>query len=213
MEIYLVIPAFNEEKTIEKVIKDASRYVSKITVVDDCSADNTEKILNKLPIIISFKNTVNLGYTKTLEKGIKEAFRLGADYVITFDADGQHKVSDLKKFISVIEKSKPDLVLGKRSFKNRFMEEIFGIYSKLRFGFSDPLCGMKAYKKALFERYGYLEKKYTIATELVFKAIKDKVSFVEVPIKSEKRQTQSRFANNLKGNLLEFKALINIIFI
>ncbi len=213
MEIYLVIPVFNEEKTIEKVIKDASRYVSKIIVVEDCSTDNTDRILNKLPIKISLKNTVNLGYTKTLEKGIKEACRLGADYVITFDADGQHRASDLKNFISVIKNKKPDLVIGKRSFKNRFMEEIFGIYSRLRFGFSDPLCGMKAYKKDLFNKYGYLERRYSIATELTFKAVKDGASFVEVPIVSEKRQTQSRFANNIKGNILEFIAFFNILFI
>lgn len=211
MEIALVIPVFNEETTIRKVIKKAFLYIKKIIVVNDHSTDNTEKILKKLPITL-INNQKNLGYAKTLEKGIKKAFSLGAEYVITFDADGQHKVSDLKKFISIIEKGKPDLVLGKRSFKNRFMEEVFGIYAKLKYGFSDPLCGMKAYKKELFEKYGCLEKKYTIATELVFKAIKDKASFVEISIKSEKRQTQSRFASSLKGNFLEFKALINILF-
>lgn len=212
MEIALVIPAYNEEATIKKVIKEAFLYIKKIIVINDSSTDETERILEKLPVTI-IRNQKNLGYAKTLEKGIRRAFSSGSDYVITFDADGQHKVSDLKKFISIIEKGKPDLVLGKRSFKNRFMEEVFGFYSKLRFGFYDPLCGMKAYKKSLFEQYDYLEKKYTIATELVFKAIKNEASFVEVPIKSEKRQTQSRFASSLKGNLLEFKALINILFI
>jgi len=211
MEIALVIPAYNEEATIKKVIEEAFFYIKKIVVINDFSTDKTEIILKKLPVT-TIKNQRNLGYAKALEKGIGKAFTSGSDYVITFDADGQHKVSDLKKFISIIEKDKPDLVLGKRSFKNRFMEEVFGFYSKLRFGFSDPLCGMKAYKKEVFEKYGYLEKKYTIATELVFKAIKNKASFVEVPIKSKKRQTQSRFASSLKGNFLEFKALINILF-
>lgn len=212
MEIALVIPIYNEETTIEKAVQEAFFYVKNILVVNDCSSDKTEKILNKLPVTL-INNQKNLGYAKTLEKGIKVAFEKKADYVITFDADGQHRAFDLKKFIFVIEKKKPDLVIGKRSFKNRFMEEIFSIYSKLRFGFSDPLCGMKAYKKTLFERYGYLEKKYTIATELTFKAIKDGASFVEVPIKSEKRHTQSRFAYSLKGNLLELLALFNIFFI
>jgi len=212
MEIALVIPVYNEEATINKVVKEAFFFVKKIIIVNDCSTDDTEKILKKLPITI-INNQKKLGYTKTLEKGIKEAFRLGADYAITFDADGQHQASDLKKFISVIKESQPDLVLGKRSFKNRFMEEVFGLYSRSRFGFSDPLCGMKSYKKNLFNNYGYLEKKYSIATELIFKAIKNGASFIEIPIKSEKRQTQSRFASNLKGNLLELRAFINILFI
>jgi len=211
MEIALVIPVFNEETTIKKVIKEVSSFVKKIIVVNDYSTDNSEKILKQLPITL-INNQKNLGYAKTLEKGIITSFKNGADYVITFDADGQHKTSDLKKFISVIEKSKSDLVLGKRSFKNRFMEEIFGIYSKLRFGFSDPLCGMKAYKKTLFEKYNFLEKKYSIATELTFRAVRDGASFEEISIESEKRLTKSRFANDLKGNFLELKALINILF-
>lgn len=212
MKIWIVIPVYNEEKTIKEVVEKVYSYIKNIIIVDDCSTDNSEKILDKLPIII-IKNTKNQGYVKTLEKGIITSFKNGADYAITFDSDGQHKASDLKKFISIIEKSKPDLILGKRSFKNRFMEEVFGLYSRLRFGFSDPLCGMRAYKKDLFNKYGYLEKRYSIATELTFKAIKDGASFFEVPIMSEKRQTQSRFANNIKGNILEFKAFLNILFI
>ena len=211
MEIALVIPVFNEETTIKKVIKEVSSFVKKIIVVNDYSTDNSEKILKQLPITL-INNQKNLGYAKTLEKGIITSFKNGADYVITFDADGQHKASDLKKFISVIEKSKPDLVLGKRLFKNRFMEDIFGIFSKLKYGFSDPLCGMKAYKKTLFEKYNFLEKKYSIATELTFKAIRNGASFEEISIESEKRLTESRFANDLKGNFLELKALINILF-
>ena len=58
-----------------------------------------------------------------------------------------------------------------------------------------------------------LESKYSIATELIFRAIKDGASFFEIPIKIEKRINKSRFANNLKGNLLELKAFFNILFI
>jgi len=212
MLIYIVIPTYNEEKTIFKIITQVLKYSKNIIIVDDCSTDKTKDIIKKFPVNI-IDNDNNIGYTKTIEKGIIASFNMGADYVITFDADGQHRASDLKKFISVIKKKKPDLVIGNRSFKNRFMEEIFGIYAKLRYSFSDPLCGMKAYKKSLFKKYGCLERRYSIATELTFRAIKDGVSFVEILIKSEKRQAQSRFANNLKGNLLELQALLNILFI
>ena len=212
MEIALVIPAYNEESTIENVVNEVSVYIKKIIIVNDCSNDLTEKILEKLPAKI-INNQKNLGYTKTLEKGIKVAFNLNVDYVITFDADGQHQGSDLKKFILVINNERPDLIVGKRKFKNRFMEDIIGLYSKLRFGFSDPLCGMKAYKKSLFKKYGNLETKYSIATELTFRAIKDGAKYIEVPIQSEKRQTKSRFAGVLKGNMLELKAFLNILFI
>lgn len=212
MEIALVVPVYNEESTIKRVIHDVSVHIKKIIVVNDCSNDSTEKILKKLPVI-AINNSKNIGYVKTLEKGIKEAFRLRADYVITFDADGEHEPADLTKFINVIKNKKPDLVIGNRSLKNRFMENIFGIYTKLKYGFSDPLCGMKAYKRDIFEKYGSLETKYSIATELTLKALKNGASYVEVPILSERRQTKSRFAGSIKGNLLELKALLNVLFI
>lgn len=212
MEIALVIPTYNEEKTITKVVKETSTFIKKIIIVNDHSTDSTEKKIKYLPVI-TLINTLNLGYTKSLEKGIKKAFQLDFDYVITFDADGEHQAVDLEKFIYLIKKKGPDLIIGKRAYKNRFMEEIFGLYSKLRFGFSDPLCGFKAYKKELFIKYGFLEKKYTIGTEIIFRAIKDGASFLEVPIKSNKRQTRSRFASSLKGNILELRAFLNILFI
>ncbi len=212
MEIALVIPAYNEEATIKSVLSDCLRFIKKIIVVNDCSTDSTKIILEKLPVIL-LNNQKNAGYTRTLDRGIKKAFELKSDYVITFDADGQHKANDLKKFISIINSRQPDLVLGKRFFKNRFMEQIFGLYSRIKYGFSDPLCGMKAYKKNIFSKYGSLETKYTISTELTFRSLKDGASFIEVPIQSEKRQTKSRFAGALKGNLLELKALINILLI
>lgn len=212
MEIALVIPAYNEETTIKSVVNGVSTYIKKIIVVNDCSSDSTEMILNKLHVIV-INNDKNLGYTLTLEKGIKAAFKLGVNYIITFDADGQHQISDLVKFISVIKNKKPDLIIGNRSFKNRFMEEVFSIYAKYKYGFSDPLCGMKAYKRSLFEKYDRLESRYSIATEFTFRAIKDGASFFEIPIKTEKRLSKSRFANSLKGNFLELKAFLNILFI
>lgn len=213
MKIALVIPVYNEEDIIKSVIKNAYKFIRNIYVVNDASTDNTKKILSILRIKI-VQNKKNQGYTKTLEIGIRRAFNDGADYVITFDGDGQHSANDLENIIYVIEKKTPDLIIGKRSMKNRFMEEVFGIYSKLRFGFSDPLCGVKAYKKTLFYKYGKsLETKHTIATEIIFRAIKDGVKYYEVPIKINKRINESRFGNQLKGNLLELRAFFNILFI
>lgn len=210
MNIWVVIPVYNEEKTVFKIIFEVKNYVKNILVVNDNSTDKTKTILEKLPVLI-LNNKRNLGYAKTLEKGLISAFQKNADYAITFDADGEHNATDLPKVLKIIEKYQPDLIIGNRSRKNRFMEHIFGIYSKICFGFSDPLCGFKVYKKDVFQKYGFLENVYTIATQFTFQAIKDGVNFKEVNINSEKRQDQARFANSLKGNLYELKALINII--
>ena len=210
MKIFVVIPAFNEEKTIKPVVNEVHNYVENIVVVNDCSTDNTLRILKSLPIAL-LNNTENVGYTKSLERGISYAVNLGADYVITLDADGQHSAEDVVKFTEIIEKFKPDLILGVRSDYNRFMEHVWSYYTRFKYGFTDPLCGLKAYKRNILLKYSVLEKHYTIGTEIIFKALKDGASFKEVPVKIKKRSTVSRFGNQFVGNWLEFKGLVSVI--
>lgn len=210
MNIWVVIPVFNEEQTIRHVITDVYQYSKKIIVINDGSSDSSRQILTQLPVIL-INNAVNMGYVPSLEKGIRHAFNEGADYVITFDSDEQHKGSDLLKFIVVINRVQPDFVLGKRSRKNRAMELFFSLYAKKRFGFSDPLCGMKAIKKGIFERYGYLEQRYTIGTQLVFDALKDGATFREIQLSTKARKDHSRFGSMLYGNWLELKALFHVV--
>ena len=210
MKIFVVIPAFNEEKMIKNVVKELLIHVKNIVVVNDSSTDNTVRILKSLPIKL-ITNTTNIGYTKSLEKGISYAVNVGADYVITFDADGQHIAEDVAKFTEIIEKFKPDLILGVRSDYNRFMEHVWSYYTRFKYGFTDPLCGLKAYKRNILLKYPVLEKHYTIGTEIIFKALKDGASFKEVPVKIKKRSTVSRFGNQFVGNWLEFKGLVSVI--
>lgn len=212
LSIWVVIPAHNEEKTIKKVVQEVYPHSQNIIVIDDASTDKTSTILKTLPAH-TMQNKQKLGYSKSLEIGIKKAFEKRADYAISFDADGQHNGSDLPKIIEAINKYNPDFVLGKRTHKNRLMEFFLGLYAKIRFGFSDPLCGLKAYKRSTFQKYNYLEKKFTIGTEIVFRALKEGARFIEVEVTSQKRSDTSRFAGRMKGNLLELRALYNILSI
>lgn len=212
LSLWVVIPAHNEEKTIKKVVQEVYPHSQNIIVIDDASTDKTSTILKTL-LVHTIHNKQKLGYSKSLETGIKKAFENGADYAISFDADGQHRGSDLPKIIAAIKKYQPDFVLGRRTEKNRFMELFLGLYAKIRFGFSDPLCGLKAYKRDTFQKYNYLEKKFTIGTEIVFRALKEGAKFTEVEVTSQKRSDTSRFAGRIKGNLLELRALYNILSI
>lgn len=212
MKLALVIPLYNEETTIKQVIKEVSQYIENIIVVNDCSTDNSNKILNKLPITL-VNNNENLGYAKSLAKGIKIAFQQSADYVITFDADGQHQGKDLPKFISIIDQYQPDFVFGKRAVRNRFMEYVWSYYGKKKYRFSDPLCGFKAIKKEIFLKYGYLETHYTIGLEMILKALERGALFKEVSIAIVKRNDKPRFGNMLSGNWLELKALCTILIL
>jgi len=211
MNFTTVIPVYNEASNIKNVIKDVKKYSKKIIVINDKSTDKTKSLINKMSVYV-INNKINLGYSKSLEKGINKAFKTNANYVITFDGDGQFYASDIKKIVKIILKSRPDIIVGNRMEKNRFMEVVFGLYSKKKYGFSDPLCGLKAYNYKIYKKYGKpFENFYSIGTELLFKAANNNAKIIEIKIKTKKRKNKSRFGNSIFGNLYELRAFINIL--
>ena len=143
----ILIPAYNELENLKKFIKKINRLVP-LCVLDDYSNDNTEEWLLKNNIHF-IKNKKNFGYEKNLINGIKK-FRKKYDYLITFDGDGQHKISDLKKIINI--KMNYDIIVCNRKNKNRFLEVVISIFSNFFFGLRDPLSGFKVYKTIILKR-------------------------------------------------------------
>ena len=210
MKIWLVIPAYNEQATLARVIEGVKKYVDQVVVVNDASTDTTAQVAKQMRVNL-ISNQQNLGYAKSLERGLRLAFAKGASYCICWDADGQHVLKNLPKILTIIKSDQPDIIVGKRQQHNRWMERVWGIYSRSRYGFSDPLCGLKVYSKQVWEKYGDVETKYTIATELLFKAVEDGMKWREIEVAVKKRVDQSRFGDAVKGNWLELRALINVI--
>ena len=90
------------------------------------------------------RNKKNIGYQKSIERGLKFAIKNNYDGVITFDADGQLNTLYLKTFFKHLKKGY-DLVIGVRNYVPRFSEKIFNIYTYRKFNISDILCGLKGY--------------------------------------------------------------------
>ena len=121
-KVVIVIPAYNEESTIRKVIEEVSMY-GDVIVVNDASIDSTEKIaLQAGAIVINHKT--NQGYDKTLNSGFIEADKRNYDAVITFDADNQHNSEMLAEYIKHL-KNGVDLELGIRPKAARIGELIY----------------------------------------------------------------------------------------
>jgi len=117
--IAILIPAYNEEKYIGAVIKGCLGYNLDIIVVDDGSVDNTIKIIESIKApenlkIIPIKHIVNKGKGQSLKTGFSHIIKNNYSGVITIDADGQHDTREIENFLKVIEKEKPDLVIGNR---------------------------------------------------------------------------------------------------
>jgi len=118
-KIAILIPAYNEEKYIKGVIKNCFKYRLDIVIVDDGSTDNTLEVVKSIPVPKNFKITLikhskNLGKGQSLKTGFSYIVKNNYSGVITIDADGQHKTSEIKNFLKVIEKENPDLIIGDR---------------------------------------------------------------------------------------------------
>ena len=113
-KIYIIIPAFNEENTIEKLIIKLKEYFKFIVVVNDGSTDRTKKILEHLDIIL-INHSINLGQGGAIKTGVDYILKYTeADAIITFDADGQHMIEDAIRFSQKILITDKDIIFGSR---------------------------------------------------------------------------------------------------
>jgi len=204
-ELAIVIPAFNEQKTIGLVVEKVKTYGLPI-VVNDCSTDQTQSVAQSAGALV-VNHSINLGYDGALATGFETAINQGAKYVITFDADGQHDAALIEKFLKSLSLGN-DIVVGIRPKSARLAEKLFSIYTETVFGVKDPLCGMKGYNSQLLKKKGKISSYNSIGTEILLFGLKNKCSFEQIPIPIFERDGVPRFARTLKANYLIFKAMV-----
>ena len=206
----IVIPALNESATIAGIVEAVGKYGVPI-VVDDGSTDNTAELaIQSGAFLISHEE--NQGYDSALNSGFYKAAELCTVIIITLDADGQHDPSLIQKFIDAIE-SGYDVVVGIRSRRQRFAEHLFALYSGLRFGLKDPLCGMKAYRTTVYKALGHFDSYGSIGTELLLFAAKKGYQVGQIEFDVRERRGQSRFGQMLEGNYKIIRAMMLSIWL
>jgi len=203
----VIIPAFNEEKTIFNVVASIKNY-SDVILVNDASSDNTLILAKKAGAIVVNLNK-NCGYDEALNHGFKKANELSYKYAITIDADGQHDVSFVKKYINLLETY--DLVLGIRPKYQRLSEKIYSVFTKKLFAWHDPLCGMKGYKMEIYTNLGYFDSLGSIGTELAMFGILNRYKTKQIHIPLNDRIDQPRFHSIYRANLIILKAMFKVL--
>lgn len=115
----VIIPAYNEEKNITRVLNKTKRILknSDILVIDDCSEDNTKKILEQLKVDY-VSHPVNIGYGGAVQTGLKYALNKDYQSVVLLDGDGQHEPNEVPKLIDKLVREDLDLVIGSRFTEN-----------------------------------------------------------------------------------------------
>jgi glycosyltransferase involved in cell wall biosynthesis len=186
------IPAYNEEKTIAKIVLNAQNFADVVVVCDDGSSDLTCTIAERLGAdVIVHKQ--NAGYGAALQSIFKRAQELKADVLITLDGDGQHDPSEIPCLIKPIISGVADVVLGSRFIDSRGTEEMplyrragVQIITKLvngsaKKGVSDAQSGLRAYGRQALQKLQVSENGMSASVEILLEASKHALKICEVP--------------------------------
>jgi glycosyltransferase involved in cell wall biosynthesis len=202
--IGIVIPAFNEAKTIGLIVSGAAQYGLPI-VVDDGSTDETGTVAVIAGATV-IRATINLGYDHALNLGFAHAEEFGCEYILTMDADGQHDPAILKLFIQALDEG-ADVVIGTRDRRQRLAEHMFALVASPKWGIRDPLCGIKAYRINTYMELGYFDSYGSIGTELVIHAAESGKNIVQIDVMTRDRIDASRFGWRYSANKKILRAL------
>jgi glycosyltransferase involved in cell wall biosynthesis len=208
-DLIILIPAYNELKSLSKIIKQLKNKKYKFIVANDCSTDNTLFFLKKEKVDY-FSNKTQLGYEKNLLKGMSYIFNnfKNSRYILTMDADGEHRVEDVFEIYSFIKKKDLDVVIGERNSKNRFIERIISLIFKFCYGLKDPLSGFKIYKIKKIIKIAQKNKNNFFLVDLLIEGINKNYKIDNFKIATKKRVGPSRVGNFFKSNI----KIITIIF-
>jgi len=180
LKIVVGIPAFNEEKNIAVLIIQLKKIADKIIVCNDGSTDLTSKIAEELGAIV-INHEKNLGYGAAIRSIFLKSKDLNGDILVTFDADGQHRIEDINKVINPIINGESDLVIGSRFLDEsakevpRYRKAGIKLITKItnasiKKQLTDSQSGFRAYSKKVLNELNPSELGMGISTEILIKA-------------------------------------------
>ena len=191
MKIVVGIPAFNEGKNIANIILKLQKIVDEVIVCNDGSSDSTGEIAEKLGADV-INHPKNLGYGGAIGSIFSRSKEIGADILVTFDADGQHRLEDIETVLRPIKNNEADIVIGSRFLGN---SESIPTYRKLGIkaitkisnfetdlNITDSQSGFRAYNKKTIQMLNISDRGMGVSTEILIKANKSGFTISEVPI-------------------------------
>jgi len=191
-KVCVIIPTYNNQDTILKVVEDVRNYTSNIIVIDDGSTDRTCEILKDLQNfeLVSYKP--NKGKGLAIRRGFESALAKGYDFAVTIDADGQHFASDLNVFAEALEKESNALIIGSRNIqidgmpsKNTFANKFSNFWFWVETGqkLPDTQSGFRLYPIKLYKNSKFFSNRYEFEVEVLVRSAWSGIKIIPVPVK------------------------------
>lgn len=189
LDSVVIIPAYNEGKTIFEVIKKTQNFAEDIIVVDDGSKDHTASEASRAGAKV-VRHKVNLGKGAALKTGCDYALQQGAQKIITMDADGQHDPKEIPLFVTALDQY--DIAFGSRKapksmpmvFKfgnqaiTKTLQTLYGVRVE------DSQCGYRSFRAEVYPKLRWDANDYYVETEMAIRAGKSKLKHTTVPIET-----------------------------
>ena len=192
--IWIVIAAFNEAAVIEPIVSDIVRRNYSVVLVDDGSQDKTGQIALAAGATV-VTHPVNLGQGAALQTGMKFAIQQGAHAIVTFDADGQHRPSDIARLVDALEQTNADYVLGSRflgssrgmPLRRRLLLHAAIWFTRVVTGLrlTDTHNGLRAMSREGAQRISLRQNRMAHASELLQQIAASELPYIEVPLTIE----------------------------
>ncbi|MDI6826247.1 MAG: glycosyltransferase family 2 protein [Candidatus Aenigmarchaeota archaeon] len=217
MKVSVVIPTLNEGKNLPKVLKDISKSVDEVIVVDGHSTDNTVNIAKKFGAKVIFDD---VGKGSALRKGMEAA---KGDIVMTMDADCSHKSSEIGLLTEGI-KAGFDICMGSRFIQGGGTEDmpwyrklgnkffVFLVNLIWDMNYSDLCYGYRSFRKSCINKLSLKQDGFGIETEIAIKAAKKKLKVLEVPSYEKGRASGEGKLRTFSDGWLILKTIIREMF-
>lgn len=226
-DLLVIVPAYNEEMNITNVINELREDIKEadILVINDCSTDNTPKILEEMKVNY-ITTPFNLRYAGGVQTGFKYALAKGYKYVAQFDGDGQHVASELNKMFQKMKEDDVDIMIGSRfkeqtEYKHPFFRRVgTALFQKIikiacSKEITDPTSGLQILSKRVYTRYAKINNypEYPDAN-LIIEMLMQGYKIEEVPVKMKERiYGESMHSCNMVTNIIYDKQCFIDIFL
>jgi glycosyltransferase involved in cell wall biosynthesis len=216
------MPAYNESKTIRKVIEEAQKYADEVIVYDDGSVDHTNDVVKAAGATV-IRHPYNRGYGAAIKRIFRIAREKNADVIVTLDSDGQHDPASIPLLVEPILKQESDIVIGSRFLADDHKRKVpryrsFGIKTITKFtktaclyNITDAQSGFRAYSKNAVSKINLFEDGMAVSTEILLRARENDLKITEVPVSINYEVEKSSRHNPLTHGIGVLYSVIHFI--